>query len=138
MQGGPFGAARSSGTVLMNIALKLYARGLLNQFSDYKDMQEHNGAKPIVTRMSDESKSTLMSELNVTSTTQLKPKSIPDNGVPSAIGMSLRDAVMALEKAGLNVAATEGSGNYVYSQTPAAGAKYKKGDKITLKLRNSI
>ena len=138
MQGGPFGAARSSGTVLMNIALKLYARGLLNQFSDYKDMQEHNGAKPIVTRMTDESKSALMSELNVTSTTQLKPKSIPDNGVPSAIGMSLRDAVMTLEKAGLNVAATEGSGNYVYSQTPAAGAKYKKGDKITLKLRNSI
>ena len=138
MQGGPFGAARSSGTVLMNIALKLYARGLLNQFSDYKDMQEHNGAKPIVTRMTDESKSALMSGLNVTSTTQLKPKSIPDNGVPSAIGMSLRDAVMTLEKAGLNVAATEGSGNYVYSQTPAAGAKYKKGDKITLKLRNSI
>ncbi len=58
--------------------------------------------------------------------------------MPSTIGMSLRDAVMTLEKAGLNVASTDGCGNYVYSQTPAAGAKFNKGDKITLKLRNSI
>ena len=35
MEGANCGAARSSGTVLKNVALKLYSLGMLNNISDF-------------------------------------------------------------------------------------------------------
>ena len=54
------------------------------------------------------------------------------SGVPSVVGMGLRDAISTLENAGYNVD-FDGVG-CVVSQLPAAGAMATKGDKIKLRL----
>ena len=40
-----FGAASTSGTVLKNIALKMFSRGMLNNSSDYRE-GEHAPTRP--------------------------------------------------------------------------------------------
>jgi beta-lactam-binding protein with PASTA domain len=54
------------------------------------------------------------------------------SGVPNVRGLSARDAVVALERAGYNVN-VQGTG-FVSAQTPSAGAVARKGTRVTLKL----
>ena len=54
-------------------------------------------------------------------------------GVPSVIGLSLRDALNRLEQKGYNVSFS-GTG-YVSGQTPGPGVKAKPGSKVVLQLR---
>jgi beta-lactam-binding protein with PASTA domain len=53
-------------------------------------------------------------------------------GIPNVRGLSARDAVVTLERAGFNVNVV-GTG-FVSLQTPAAGTPAKKGARVTLKL----
>jgi beta-lactam-binding protein with PASTA domain len=53
-------------------------------------------------------------------------------GVPNVRGLSARDAVVTLERAGYNVN-VNGVG-FVSAQTPEAGARVPKGTRINLKL----
>lgn len=53
--------------------------------------------------------------------------------VPRVIGMGLREAVYTLENAGLQVSVS-GQGK-VFSQVPAAGQRYRQGDRVTIKLK---
>ena len=54
--------------------------------------------------------------------------------VPSVIGLGLREAVVTLEQAGLNVK-FQGTG-YVARQIPERGTPVKKGQTVTLALSN--
>ena len=53
-----------------------------------------------------------------------------EGGVPSVLGMGIREAVVKLERAGLTVQ-FEGSG-YVKEQYPEPGSNYSKGDAAKL------
>jgi cell division protein FtsI (penicillin-binding protein 3) len=60
-------------------------------------------------------------------------RKIPDNSVPNVVGMGARDAVYALEKAGLQVD-LRGYGE-VQSQSLFAGTKASKGQTIVIRLQ---
>ena len=55
--------------------------------------------------------------------------------MPNVIGLSAREAIRVLEDAGLNVNLT-GSG-MVTGQSLPAGSNYARGQRISLRLRNS-
>ncbi len=134
MLGADRGAGASSGMVLKNIALRLYARGLLNNISDYKINNEHAEKTP-----------TLYASHNGNRTKNLKTnlgfknskvfsKGSKGKGVPNVVGLDIRDAVGQLEKLGLAVR-SQGIG-YVASQSIQPGSAYRRGDYIYLSLRN--
>lgn len=127
------GAARSSGMVILNVALKMYSRGMLGKGKDFRDEPENNPCRPTVYNMTAEELSNVKSSYNINGITKLQHQQ-NTSGVPSVIGMGLRNAVRTLENAGLNVTSFEGKG-YVYSQSLKPGTDYKKGDKITLSLK---
>lgn len=133
MYGPDRGAGGSSGRVLLNVALKLYARGLLGNVSDYRTEADNRNTPVTLFAMDNSMATTLKSDIGVQNARRLK-KPQQGKGVPSVIGMGIRDALATLEDAGLNVAGFEGSG-YVYSQSIKPGEKYWKGQRITLKLK---
>ena len=129
------GAAYSSGMVLMNTALKMYARGMLGNVSDFRKEADNKNTAATFYAIDKSASDDLKKELGLQSVRKFTPQTAK-NGVPSVIGMGLREAVSTLEKAGLNVSRFEGHG-YVYSQSIAPGTDYKKGTTITLKLKDS-
>ena len=129
------GAAYSSGMVLMNTALKMYARGMLGNVSDYRNEPDNNATPATFYATTDGSADNLKKAIGIQKTRKMQSKQA-ENGVPSVLGMGLREAVLTLEKAGINVTGFEGCG-YVYSQSVAPGTKYEKGETITLKLKDS-
>ncbi len=143
MLGANRGAGASSGMVLKNIALKMYARGLLGSEPSYAMTVDKDGKQVTKTP----SQATLFASTNPKHTTNVK-KGLgigqarvfqqPDNkgksGVPNVRGLAVRDAIRRLEDAGLCVR-FQGSG-YVMAQSLAAGAKYVRGQVINLTLRN--
>ncbi len=126
------GAASTSGTVVKNIALKMYSRGMLDNSSDY--LSETNpGTRPVFYATDNPQKRTLIEEgLDISSARHFKTTAADSAGVPSVIGYGLRDAVVALEKRGYDVDFT-GSG-YVVSQTPPAGTRGEVAGKVMLNL----
>lgn len=125
-------AARSSGTVLKNIALKLYSRGLLDNHSSYTDTK--NESAPVLTASSGAQTAKVVENLSLKNPKQLQTK--PEAGagkVPDVRGMDVATAVRVLEKRGLNVE-VKGKGA-VASQSIAPGQPLKKGAKIVLTLK---
>ena len=127
------GAALSSGTVLMNTALRMYARGMLGNVSDYRTESDNRNTPITFTAVEKSTATSLKSELGISGVRKLRRHNTR-NGVPSVIGMGVRDALATLEEAGLNVSGLYGSG-YVCAQSLAPGSKYYKGEKITLQLK---
>lgn len=149
MLGADRGAGASSGMVLKNVARKMYARGLLDISSDYRT--ENKGGKnaknvkadandvksypTFYASMNDRSANNVKQGLSVkTSHRYSRPAKI-EKGVPDVIGLSVREAIKILEDAGLVVNFT-GSG-MVTSQSLSAGSHYARGQRISLRLRNS-
>ena len=128
------GAAYSSGMVLMNTALKMYARGMLGNVSDYRKESDNDNTPATLYAASGSSTESLKQGIGLQSVRKMQSRKT-DSGVPSVLGMGLREAVMTLEKAGINVDSLQGNG-YVYSQSLPPGTKYKKGTKISLKLKD--
>ena len=139
MLGADRGAGACSGTVVKNIARKMYARGLLESAPDYvtvgKDNKEVKNYATLFASMNDHTANVINHSLGLQSSHRYARPSKVEKGVPGVIGLSIREAIKVLEDAGLTVSFS-GSG-MVTSQSLAAGSAFSRGQRIYLKLRNS-
>lgn len=110
------GAASASGTVMQNVADKMYSRGMLG---DYSDFREDAPSDPKTAELYAPSASGGKSELRgaVSNTHQARVIVTPegqynDTEMPSVRSMGLRDALNTLEKAGYEVTFT-GNGRVI-------------------------
>ena len=140
MLGADRGAGACSGMVLKNIALKMYARGLLGSMPNYtetvKDQPKDAKSYPtLFALMADNKANNIRRGLGIEKPhTYARPQRI-EKGVPNVIGLNVREAIKMLEDAGLSVSFT-GSG-MVTGQSLAAGSQYARGQRINLRLRNN-
>lgn len=134
INGADRGAARSSGMVLKNTALRMYSRGMLGNSSDYTA----NNDKAVKTTTFYASKNkrnkNKLTDLGVKSSNSFVTPSATEQGsVPNVIGLSAKEAVAILENCGL---ATQINGaGYVVAQSLKAGSEYDQGQQINLTLR---
>lgn len=125
-------ANRTSGQVVKNVALKLFARGMLNNKSTYT--ATHSNSSPTVYASKQVAATLIKTYLNLPSIKELKSDAAIANGkVPNVVGYDINSAIKILEQTGLNVR-INGEG-YVYSQSIAAGQPFNRGDKIVLNLK---
>lgn len=135
--GGYKSAASGSGTVVKNIALKLYAKGLLGNAADYRNSGSTAHESTMITAASDQP-SRISYIKQAVGCSKLIHGATPkkqNKGVPNVVGLNLRDALMRLEKIGLRVEC-EGVG-IVTSQSVAPGTAYHRGTSIRLHLSNN-
>ena len=136
MEGANCGAARSSGTVLKNVALKLYSLGMLNNISDFHASEQKSTTRPtfFATAADRSSNSKLVASAGIKELKRFRsPRNVPDGDVPEVIGLGAREAISRLEAAGLKVK-LHGYG-YVARQSVRAGTKAEKGAVVELTLR---
>lgn len=126
-----------SGKVVMNVALKMYARGMLGNKSDYRTEKDNSGEKAILTRMPSEQTDAIVKSLGLSGYERYKQRDTAEGTVPSVAGMGLREAVATLERAGLRVVEVKGAG-HVVGQVPKAGSVIRKNEKATLQLSSDI
>lgn len=125
-------ANRTSGQVVKNMAVKMYARGMLDNASTYSS--EKKPGKPVLAASTTSDSKKLTKELGIQGHKKMKSPAPKTAGtVPNVIGLDLASAVKSLEEAGVDVR-IKGSG-IVRSQSVTAGTPVKKGMKITLGLR---
>ncbi|MBD5234652.1 MAG: transpeptidase family protein [Bacteroidales bacterium] len=132
------GPAVSSGMVLKNVALKLYARGMLSDDPYFAEAKREGVSTPTVySSFNSERNATLHSDLGLGKTHAIRrPAEHKQYGtVPDVKGVGLREALSTLEGAGYAVD-FNGVG-YVAEQTPEAGTKASPGTKIKLTLRHN-
>lgn len=136
MLGADRGAGASSGMVMKNIALKMYAHGLLGEAANYVEKPKEAKDYPtLFASMGDYAANNIRRGLGIQAPHYYaRPKRV-EKGVPNVIGLNVREAIKMLEDAGLNVTFT-GSG-YVAGQSLAAGSEYARGQRINLRLRNN-
>lgn len=129
------GAATTSGTVLKNVALKLYSRGLLDNSSDFHADATATDSRPTLYASNDHNRhNTLAAGLHMPHGTVISAPGKTDPGlVPDVRGLGIREAVVTLEKAGFNVGFS-GIG-YVAGQQPAAGSRAAAGSKVNITLK---
>lgn len=135
MCGADRGAGASSGVVLKNIALKMFARGMLDMPSSYLagEQRPANAAPTFVASASKTRSKTLRRLVNTRSSKSFEtPHAL--GGVPNVKGLSAREAIVALEKAGFNVL-LNGVG-HVVAQSAPAGSSLTRGTVVTLQLRH--
>lgn len=123
-------ANRTSGQVVKNTAVKMYARGLLEGEGSYEETPDRKN--PLIAASTDQEARRIGRALG-TNVRKVKTSRIEDEAkgkVPDVRGYSIASAVKALEQRGLNVV-LRGAGR-VISQSPAAGEPIKKGEKIIL------
>ncbi len=137
IRGANRGAAASSGMVLKNVALKLYARDFLSNghisFSQGQDSVKHTS--PIAAASTSAGRNAAIRKSMGVALREYKTPAPPAKGkVPNVVGLSLRDAVARLERLGINVR-TRGSG-YVAQQSLAPGSNITRGGSVLLTLRN--
>lgn len=136
MEGANCGAARSSGTVLKNVALKLYSLGMLNNISDFHASEQKSTTRPtfFATAADRSNNSKLVANAGIKELKRFRsPRNVPDGEVPEVIGLGAREAISRLEAAGLKVK-LHGYG-YVARQSVRAGTKAEKGTLVELTLR---
>lgn len=124
-----------SGRVAMNVALKMYARGMLGNESDYRNEPDNEDVAATLMGLPVRETDKIIKGLGLKKFKQYPRKDVPEGTVPSVVGMGLREAVAVLEGAGMDVAQVSGSG-YVARQIPAAGSDLKGHEKVTLTLTN--
>lgn len=115
-----FGAASTSGAVLRNVAMSMYARGMLDNESDYSDSGTSGltGKQPLAFASSDAELSAVVNRVTGVVPNRFAPQKVTE-GLPDVSGMGLREAVSILESTGVNVT-FDGVG-LVASQSPGAG-----------------
>lgn len=134
----PFrGPAVSSGTVLKNVALKLFARGMLGEDPGFDNTATGAQVRPVMySTFNKERNSTLNSELQLSHPRSIATPAPRRQGcVPDVRGVSLREALSTLEAAGYSVGFS-GVG-YVASQCPAPGTPAGPGTNVILELRHN-
>ncbi|MDE7180681.1 MAG: PASTA domain-containing protein [Muribaculaceae bacterium] len=133
MSGAGSSANRTSGQVVKNMAIKMYSRGLLRNASTFT--AERKESTPVLAAAVGHSFNKLASALGINKLKSLKsPAEVSNGGVPDVIGLDIPSALKVLESSGLNVR-TSGAG-HVVAQSRPAGTVFKRGDDITLTLRN--
>ncbi len=132
---GPSGtsANRTSGQVVKNMAIKMFARGMLDNSSSFT--QEKRESVPVLAASQAYSSSDLTKMLGINRARKVKAgASGPDcKRVPDVIGYDAPTAVKILESSGLNVS-LRGAGRVV-SQSLPKGSSVKAGSKIVLNLK---
>ena len=130
------GPALSSGTVLKNVALKLYARGMLEEDPEFAAEGKAEGGGPTVySSFNARRNATLHADLRLADAKAIRrPADRVDGCVPDVRGVGLREALAHLEGAGYAVS-FQGIG-YVASQKPEAGTKAGPGTKVSLVLQH--
>ncbi len=131
------GAGASSGVVVKNIALKMYARGLLGNKSDYESGSSRDASaemRPMLYgSMNRNMNANVRKGLSIGTNVRVIATPKPCDGVPDVRGLNVREATVILERAGLNVK-VDGLG-YVSNQSLAPGSGYHRGEQIRLHLR---
>ena len=129
-------AGYSSGMVFSNIATKMYSRGMLGNASDWHTGEAAAGSRPTVFANTDRQRvNSLKDMLGSKAVERIRSPRQPAQGVPDVRGLSVRDAIVTLERAGYNVAVS-GTG-YVADQSIAPGTRARKGASVSLSLRGS-
>ena len=122
--------------VLKNIALKMFARGLLGKAPSYatigKDADKNYPT--LYASMGNNKAAQIERGLGVRAPHRYERPAAVKQGVPNVIGLDIREAIRLLENAGLTVNFT-GTG-MVAGQSLAAGSNFTRGQRITLRLRN--
>ncbi len=134
-QGQYRGPASSAGTVLKNTALKMYARGMLDENPSLASQQKEASDGPTVyASFNDRRSENLHKAYGLNRSRRIASPAASADGVPDVHGIGLREALARLESAGYSVA-FDGIG-YVESQEPAAGTKASPGTRVRLRLRH--
>lgn len=134
---GPSGtsANRTSGQVVKNVALKMYARGMLDNVSTYT-AQKNEGA-PVLSVSDRRSTQQFCRAAGIKSAKVLKSSPVRStmqlNAMPDLSGYDAASAVRLLESAGLNVRLI-GSGRVV-AQSKSPGTALTRGTVVTLTLK---
>lgn len=130
---GPSGnsANRTSGQVVKNVAVKLFARGKLDNVSLYSGSGD--GSSPLLAASAKSQTGTLVSSLGMNGYKVAKITKVESGCVPDVMGYDVATAVAKLEAAGLTVS-VRGSG-HVVAQSLAPGSKLQPGQRISLNLR---
>lgn len=133
LSGAGTSANRTSGQVVKNMAVKMYSRGMLDNSSRYTDQRKES--VPVLAATIGRTFTQLAKALGLERLKTLRqPQPVADGGVPDAVGLDLPSAIKLMESKGINVRAS-GAG-YVVAQSLRPGAAYRRGDGITLTLRN--
>lgn len=123
-------AARASGRVLLNTALKLFARGLLNDIStSYTSTNTPSTAQ--LYGDTGHAPSIVANGFGITTARQIKVATPRQGCVPDVTGMDVGAAINALEDLGISVERINGAG-YVTAQSLKAGTPLAKGQKCSL------
>ncbi len=128
-------ANNSSAVVVRNIAMRMYSHGMLDNNPDYHTGEKSDNTRPTIYANNDTKASNIKTMLGTQSSSRIVSAKT-QKGVPNVVGLSVREAVGILEKAGYNVTFT-GCG-FVESQTPAASTSIKKGSKVELVLSQAM
>ncbi len=132
---GPYGPAATCGTVLRNVALKLYSRGMLGNNSDFRT-ETVASTRPTLYGTYRADRTRLihdgydMGPTGVLSTSPRPAKG--SSAIPDVRGLGIREALVVLEEAGFPVTFT-GTG-YVTSSVPAPGAVVPPGTRVSVTL----
>ncbi len=132
---GPFGAAMTCGTVLRDVALKLYSRGMLNNSSDYAQNPAEASSPTLYGSYNDKRTNMLHKDLGIRSVNKLTiaPDTINNNfTVPDVTGLGIREALVRIEQSGMRVKFS-GTG-YVTDINPPAGTNVLPGSTIDITL----
>lgn len=124
----------TSGRVVKNVAEAMFARGMFGNSSDFTAAANTATATPPTYYAAATQRNHMLhARIGGTSHMNVLPTPTqPASGVPDVRGLSFRDAIATLERAGYNVGFS-GSG-YVAAQTPAPGSSYRAGQQIHLTL----
>lgn len=131
------GPAVSAGTVLKNVALKLYARGMLSDNPEFQDTHAASDKGPVLYSSYDAQRNVhLCNDLSITHPTAFRrPSTACEAGVvPDVRGVGIREALTRLEAMGYAVN-FDGVG-YVAEQNPEPGTMAGPGTCVNLKLRH--
>lgn len=146
MLGANVGAPASSGMVLKNVAKKMYARGWLGFDNNYAERETVTDAKDrdaasravapptFYATASGTRNANVKRKIGASESRAFKSPQQVKRGVPDVRGLSLREAINRLEKAGLNV--TFSGTGYVANQSLAPGSSFNRGTAISLALRH--
>lgn len=125
-------AARTSGMVLKNMALRLYSRGKLDNVSTFT--AERSDSKPVLVASESANYGQLRSSLEMGAVSRFRQGNPVKPGcVPDLRGYDPKTAVATLEKLGLNVKLS-GAG-YVAEQSVPPGTPVARGASVILKLK---
>lgn len=123
------GAGRTSGMVLKNIALKMHARGMLDNSSDYREGAEPTASLPTLYAVDDNTHSLIKSVAGAAGAHRMRRPAQAQAGVmPDLRGLGVREALSALSEAGFSPR-FHGTG-YAVRQTVEPGQHLAAGSKV--------